>query len=277
MSFERVLILGCGYVGERVLALARARGLPVVATVRSQARVPELERAGAHVLCAAELGGEIRAHVDATTRVVVAFPGEPATDARILPWLCGAHSVVYISSTGVYGELSGRIDATTPLPAAGAARVERLQSAEARYARVGATLLRSPAIYGPDRGLHMRILRGEHRVPGDGSQWLSRIHAFDLAQFALATTADRGRAFVVGDLEPAPHIQVVRFVCETYGVPLPPEAPLASLHASLRADRAVDASHALQQFGVTLRYPSYRQGMAREETGVGSGSTGPVV
>jgi nucleoside-diphosphate-sugar epimerase len=130
--------------------------------------------------------------------------------------------------------------------------------------RIGATVLRSPAIYGPDRGLHMRILRGEHRIPGDGTQWISRIHALDLAQFALSTRDGRGRAFVVGDLEPAPHIQVVRFVCETYGVPLPAATPLAGLHASLRADRAVDATFALQHFAVTLRYPSYRQGMARD-------------
>ena len=65
-------------------------------------------------------------------------------------------------------------------------------------------------------------------------------------------------------------IDVVRFVCELYGVPLPESAPLESLHASLRADRAVDATHALMCLGVELRYPSYRQGMAPAATDSGA-------
>ena len=268
MSFERVLILGCGYTGQRALRIARARGLPVVATVRSSERIPVLEGEGAHVLCAPVLGAEIEPYIDATTRVVVAFPADPETDARIAPRLTRAHSVVYISSTGVYGQLSGRLDHETQLPAAQDARVERLQAAERRYLEIGATVLRSPGIYGPDRGLHMRVWRGEHRIPGDGTHVLSRIHAEDLAQLTLFEGPSRAKAFVIGDLEPAQHIEVVRFICNTYRVPLPEFAPLEGVHASLRADRAIDSSHARSQLGVTLRYPSYKHGMSPEATGL---------
>jgi nucleoside-diphosphate-sugar epimerase len=271
MAFERVLILGCGYVGLRVLQLARSRGLPVAATVRSTERVALLERAGAKVLVAPSIGPEIEPQLDARTRVVVAFPADPETDASVASSIARADSIVYISSTGVYGGVRGRLDDSTPLPAASDARVARLQLAEQRYRDAGATVLRSPGIYGPDRGLHMRILRGEHQIPGKGAQVLSRIHAEDLAQLALSPAAVRGETFLVGDREPAPHIEVVEFVCETYRVPMPPSAPLETLHASLRADRAVDASRALARLGVTLRYPSYRQGMAPEATGITPG------
>jgi len=71
---------------------------------------------------------------------------------------------------------------------------------------------------------------------------------------------------VVGDLEPAAHIEVVRFIAEAYGVALPPCVPLESVHESLRADRRVDASRALSTFGVTLRYPTYREGMSPSAT-----------
>lgn len=268
MSFERVVILGCGYAGSRILSLARSRGLPVVATVRSEERVAALEAAGAEVLQSAELGSEIEPYLDSNTRVVVAFPAAAETDGRIAPLLARSHSVVYVSSTGVYGTLRGRLDDSTPLAAAGDARVERLQAAEQCYRDIGATVLRCPAIYGPDRGLHMRVLRGEHNIPGDGTLTLSRVHAEDLAQFALSPTNARAQTFVVGDREPAPHIEVVRFICDAYHVPMPEFAPLESLHASLRADRAVDPARALETLGVTLRFPSYRQGMAPAATGI---------
>jgi nucleoside-diphosphate-sugar epimerase len=268
MNFSRLVILGCGYAGLRMLTLARSRGLPVFATVRSREREAALRAAGAEVMVAKRLGPEIDAQLGADARVVVAFPADPETDDWLAPRLTRAHSVVYISSTGVYGELRGRVDDTTPLPAAGDARVRKLRAAEDTYRAAGACVLRCPAIYGPDRGLHVRVLRGEHQIPGDGSHHLSRVHAEDLAQFALSQTAARRDTFVVGDLEPAPHIDVVRFICNSYGAPLPASAPLETLHASLRADRAVDASRALEQLGVALRFRSYRQGMAPEATGL---------
>ena len=268
MSFSRVLILGCGYAGLRVLRLARSRALPVSATLRSREREAALRAEGAEVLVASRLGADIESLLGADARVVVAFPANPETDDWLAPRLARAHSVVYISSTGVYGEQRGRVDDGTPLSAAVDARVRKLRAAEDTYRAAGACVLRCPAIYGPDRGLHVRVLRGEHRIPGDGSHYLSRVHAEDLAQFALSESARAGECFVVGDLDPAPHIDVVRFICSSYGVALPASAPLESLHASLRADRAVDASRALEQLGVTLRFPSYRQGMAPEVTGL---------
>ena len=268
MEFSRVVILGCGYAGLRVLTLARTRALPVFATVRSSEREAPLRAAGAEVLVARRLGPEIDAQLGPDARVVVAFPADPETDSWLAPRLRRAHSVVYISSTGVYGELRGRIDDGTSLPAAADARVSKLRAAEYTYREAGACVLRCPAIYGPDRGLHVRVLRSEHVIPGDGSHVLSRVHAEDLAQFALSQRTASGETYVVGDLEPAPHIEVVRFICSSYGAPLPASAPLESMHASLRADRAVDASRALARLDVSLRFPSYRQGMAPEATGL---------
>jgi nucleoside-diphosphate-sugar epimerase len=144
-----------------------------------------------------------------------------------------------------------------------------LLQAEECYRAQGATVLRAAAIYGPDRGLHLRVIRGEHKLPGDGSRMLSRIHVEDLAACALAADARvRGQTFVIGDDAPAPHIEVVRFICETYGCPLPEAVPYDQLHASLQANRAVDSRYARQQLGVTLKFPSYREGMSRAATGL---------
>ncbi|HEX4339730.1 MAG TPA: NAD-dependent epimerase/dehydratase family protein [Polyangiaceae bacterium] len=268
MTYSRVLVLGCGYTGTRVARAARARGTTVIATLRNDGGRERLEAIGVHVLVSPELDERIGEEVNETTHVVIAFPPDGETDARVAPTLAAAHSIAYVSSTGVYGERRGEIDDTTPLPDPPAERARRILDAEAIHRAHGATVLRCPGIYGPDRGLHMRILRGEHRIPGDGSRILSRIHVEDLAELLLAAAAVRGETFVVGDLAPAPHIDVVRFVCETYGVPLPPSVPLGDVHDSLRADRKIDASRALARLGVTLRYPDYRVGMAPAATGI---------
>ncbi len=268
----RVVVLGCGYTGLAVARLARARGLGVLAHARSDVRAAALRDEGLEVLRQAVLDEAIRAHVDEQVHVVIAFPPDGSTDARIAPYLASAAAITYVSSTGVYGDRRGVIDDTTTLPPGAAnGRAAPILAAEAAYRREGGTVLRCPGIYGPDRGLHARILRGEHRIPGDGTRYLSRIHVEDLAQLILALVppgsashgSRAGDTFVVGDLEPAPQIDVVRFVCETYGVPLPPFVPLESVHESLRADRRVDAWRALATSGVTLRYPTYREGMAR--------------
>jgi nucleoside-diphosphate-sugar epimerase len=266
---ERVLILGCGYAGAAIARLARARGLAVVANVRSDARAASLRREGFEVLQRGGLDETVATHVSVRTHVVIAFPPDGATDARVVLGLGHAARVTYLSSTGVYGEHRGVVDDTTPVPALGASdRGARILAAEEAYRSVGATVLRCPALYGRDRGLHARVLRGEHRIPGDGTRFLSRIHVDDLAQLVLASGLPRGSTMVVGDLEPAPHGDVVRFISEAYGIPMPPFVPLESVHESLRADRRVDGSRALAAAGVTLRYPSYRDGMSPAATGL---------
>mgnify|MGYP003406653951 FL=1 len=156
MTFNRLLILGCGYTGLAALRMAAARGIEVLACVRSQARQAELEHEPARVLLMPVLDASVVEHIDARTHVLLAFPPDDATDSELAPCLTNAHSIAYISSTGVYGSLRGRIDDATALPDPNTLRAQRILRAEQRYRVQGATVLRSAAIYGPDRGLHAR-------------------------------------------------------------------------------------------------------------------------
>jgi nucleoside-diphosphate-sugar epimerase len=272
-AIERVLVLGCGYAGAAVARLARARDLGVVTSVRSDDRAAVLRAEGFVVLQREALDAATLAeHVDATTHVVVAFPPDGVTDARIAGSLGLAGALTYLSSTGVYGDHRGVVDDRTPVAASPKSeRVARLIATEQIYLTAGGAVLRCPALYGRDRGLHVRVLRGEHAIPGDGSRYISRIHVEDLAALVLGATSLRGQARVVGDLEPAPHVEVIRFICDSYGVPMPPFVPLESVHESLRADRRVDASTTLAELGVTLRYPTYREGVSASVTGLVAG------
>lgn len=234
----------------------------MVATVRSLSRAAALRAEGFEVIDSPELEPSIAMHATAQTHVVVAFPPDGATDARLRGAFSHAASIAYVSTIGVYGEYRGVVDDRTRLPDVPTERGHRVLSAESDWRSAGATVLRSPGIYGPDRGLHMRVVRGEHKIPGDGTRYLSRIHVDDLAALCLAASGKRGETYVVGDALPAPHGQVVAWIAEQYQVPLPPYVPLESVHETLRADRRVDATRALRELGVSLTYPTWREGMA---------------
>ena len=270
-AVDRVVVLGSGYAGTAVARLARLRGLRVVTNVRKDERAARLRAEGFEVIAGDAPDAASAARIDARTQVVIAFPPDPQVDERLAPRLAGAGAVTHVSSTGVYGDHRGVLNDSTAVPAPDP-RCGRLLAAEETYRGRGATVLRCPGIYGPDRGLHVRVVRGEHRVPGDGTRFLSRVHIDDLAQFVLGAPSAPGETFVVGDLEPAPHIEVVRFLCGAYGVAMPPHVPLESVHASLRADRRVDASRAIAVLGVALTFPTYREGMSPSATGLRAGS-----
>jgi len=263
-----VLVVGCGHAGRIVALRARASGHAVWVTTRSADRAQALAAEGLDVLRITALDATLRAHVGAGTHVVATFPPDGVAERVLASAARDAAAITWISTTGVYPEQAGRIDATTPAAPPTTDRSRRLLDAEQRLLDAGATVLRCPGIYGPDRGLHVRVVRGEHRIPGDGSRHLSRIHVEDLASFVLASRGHRARVFVVGDLSPAPHIEVVRWICAAYGVPLPPSVPFGEVHVSLRGDRQVDPSTAIAALGVTLRVPTYQVGMAPEATGL---------
>ena len=273
---RELVVLGCGYAGLAVAREARMQGLSVLVHARREERAADLAREGFKVWHAPTLeAAALREVIEARERpaVLIAFPPDARADEAVASALKnaarGASHVVYLSTTGVYGDHRGKVDDSTPV-ADDDDRARRWLDAEAGYLRVEATVLRCSAIYGPDRGVHTRVLRGEHKLPGDGAQTTSRIHVFDLARLVLACMAKGvpARTYVVGDRHPAPHREVVEHVCQVYGVPFPPSIPLEEAHPSLRADRAVDPSGILALASVSLRYPSYREGMAPTATGL---------
>lgn len=265
----KLLVLGGGFTGAAVARLAVARSIPVTATTRSDERAASLRALGATPLVLPRLDASaIAAHVDDQTRVLVTFPPDPDPDAfvaqRIAAAAAKACAIAYVSSTGVYGRASGKVDEATPV-AREAPRAAARLDAESAWRDVGATIVRAPAIYGPGRGLHLRLARGEVRLAAAGSNAISRVHVFDLAValFALLETSepgDRGNVYVIGDTEPSPHAEVVRWICDALAIALPAFEPGEAVEETLRNDRRVDASRIRARLGVTLAYPTYREG-----------------
>lgn len=267
MTPRRVLVLGAGYTGLRVARQARAQGAAVHCAVRSSERAARLRSEGFDVWQDERLDlARIGAHLDADTLVVVAFPPDGQTDARLAPTLATAGAVRYVSTTGVYGPEVRVLDQHTPVSADPSPSHSRVLEAEAAYRAVSATILRAPGIYGPDRGLHVRVVQGKHTLAGAGDNVLSRIHVDDLAALLLARPEIRGETYVVGDGGSETQREVVTWICAQYGVPFPPSVPAESVHPSLRVSRRIDPSRALGDLGVRLRWPSFREGMAHGAT-----------
>lgn len=265
----RLLILGGGFTGAVVARQAIARALPVQATTRDPARARALESLGATPIVAASLGDGAALPVDDETSVLVTLPPDGATDRALAARLARARSIAYVSSSVVYGDARGRIDEETPTMSEGLARATpraaaRLE-AEAIYRDLGATIVRAPAIYGPGRGLHLRLARGTLRVAGDGTNVVSRVHVEDLARALLELLARgaRGATLVAGDRLPAPHIEVIRHLCDAMGRPPPEHVPAEQADETLRHERALDPSRLWALLGSEPAFPTYREGYAR--------------
>jgi len=269
-----ILICGCGYTGARVARRLLERGARVLATTREPERLKGLAAAGAAVqrLDVSEpatldaLGGSVSAGVRVLHSLPVLGRREAAWDPtpRLLEALGHLPArMVYLSTTGVYGPAVD-IDETTPLRPQSHSR--RCRVAAERAVLEGpwsALVLRAPAIYGPGRGVHVSLRDGRYRLVGDGSDYVSRIHADDLAAHAEAALLNEAvtGAYPVGDDAPAPKHEVAAFAARLLGFPLPPPIAPERAHPSQRASRRVDGRAVRRLLGVELQYPSYEVGL----------------
>jgi nucleoside-diphosphate-sugar epimerase len=256
-----VVVFGAGFTGSQVCRLALARGASVLGVVQSDASAEALRSRG--IESSTSPAVDVARHaVGPETHAIVTFPPKSGVDAELATLLTRARAVSYLSTTGVYEDLEGVIDDQTPLPEPPSPKYAAVRAAEACYRAVGGAVLRSPGIYGPGRGIHVRLARGEFRLSGDGSRYGSRIHVVDLAALLLESAKTPGETFVVGDNHPCAQREMVEWLCHRLGVPFPASSPLSEVHETLRRNRRVDASRALTRLGVNLKFPTYREGFA---------------
>jgi nucleoside-diphosphate-sugar epimerase len=172
--------------------------------------------------------------------------------------------MVYLSTTGIYGN-QPLVDENSPV--APRLPTHFLRLAAERLVQAGpwpGLVLRPAGIYGPGRGVHIRIKNGTYKLGGDGHNYLSRIYVDDLAahcEAGLLADRDVTGAYPVADERPATSLEMATFCAGLLGLPLPPSIPFEELPATLQANRKVDGRTIRQLLGVKLAYPSYREGI----------------
>jgi len=207
---ERLLIVGCGDVGLRVASLLQGRWRVRAVTRRADA-ADGIRARGATPVCAdLDAPASLRRLGGLAPRVLhLAPPPNQGTDdprtAALLHALSRSgttHTLVYGSTTGVYGDAQGaRFDESRPVAPA-TDRARRRVAAEQRLLAWGqrpgrrACRLRIPGIYAADRpGGHPRerLLRGTPALVASEDVYTNHIHADDLAR-ACVLTLLRGAA-----------------------------------------------------------------------------------
>lgn len=264
MSDGNLLLLGFGNVARHLAAFykdAAGSGRHIYATTRSAARLTELQNLGIEPVSldgASSFDKLEPLFEDAF--VLVSFPPDGTTDATLSRMTGSASKVVYISSTGVYGRHEGIINQRTPVDENAEEAGGRLV-AEEHWLRNGNTVvLRAPALYSADYGLHKRLAAGQYRLPGDGERYTSRIHMEDLARIidAVFHSDIESGAYPVGDLCPCTQKEIVTWLCRKFDLPFPDSIPLEAAHHTQKGNRRVDPSHLLRRLNIRLLYPSYR-------------------
>lgn len=247
-----ILILGCGYTGQRVAKRFLALGARVTATTRNPQRLVSL---GAEIIGMSDL----LKHVRPGMLVLHSIPLDGPAD--LLDLLRNrARRLVYLSSTAVYGAAS-IVNENTPVDESTERARARLEAERAIAAWPWSSLiLRSAAIYGPGRGVQESIQHGEHSL---SDRFISRIHVDDLAahvEAALLSTISG--AYPVAEEEPCTSRDIAELCAKLLNVPVtgtrherPDRMP------RFANNRRVDGSAIRKALGITLTYPSYHVGV----------------
>jgi nucleoside-diphosphate-sugar epimerase len=179
--------------------------------------------------------------------------------------------LVYVSTTGVYGNCHGahisETQATAPVNARARRRVDAEQVLRAWAVRSGSRLsiLRVPGIYAADRLPIERLQRGTPALLADDDVFTNHIHADDLARI-IRLALSRGAAQRVvhavddSDLKMGDYFDLV---ADAHGLPRPPRLPRAQLAQQvtpmmlsfMSESRRLSNARLKHELGVRLRWP----------------------
>jgi nucleoside-diphosphate-sugar epimerase len=264
LATNKIVLLGVGQTASWVEKLA-PYGTRFYGTTRDAAKASDIKNKGIAPILISPWQDEVEAKLAECCKgsdVLVSFPPDGETDERLARLCSNARSIIYISSTGVYGQMSGVIDESTEVDATNPNALERLK-AEKTWLEIGASVLRAPGLYDSQSGLHKRLLAGTYKMPGNGENFVSRIHLKDLGRIILACfekPLPRRSIYLVGDLKPTTHKEVVAWLCEKLNIPLPPAVPPDEVSPTLRGNRQISSKKILQDLDLQIEFPTYKEG-----------------
>jgi len=274
----QLLIIGCGDIGGRIVARLAAR-LRIVALTSSPARVPLLRAAGTvPIIGNLDRRASLRRLAAFRQRVMhLAPPADGSRRDRRTRALLAAlgqrpQRLVYVSTTGIYGDRGGAlVDETTPANPQ-SERAWRRLDAERVVRTAGGCVLRAPGIYALGRLPLERLRAGLPALaPGD-DVFTNHIHADDLARLCIAALfrGGRGRVYNAVDRSQLKMGEYFDLVADRFGLPRPPRLPRGKLRAAvspmmysfMRESRRVVGRRIERELRVRLDWPTVADTLA---------------
>jgi nucleoside-diphosphate-sugar epimerase len=208
------------------------------------------------------------AHDTRTARLIAAL-----AKGRSLP-----QQLVYISTSGVYGDCSGELVSETRPARPQTDRALRRADAERRLRNWGArngvrvSILRVPGIYAADRLPLARLEKGTPALKTEEDSFVNHVHADDLARIVVAALhhAHPGRMYNAADDAPQKMGDYFDLVADRFGLPRPPRIARSeatgilpeNLLSFMRESRRLVNRRINQELRFKLRYPTVADGIA---------------
>jgi len=282
--FDKIII-GCGDLGRRVAAACQGQGESVAGLVRTEASRSVLRQQGIHPLAGdldEPLAGGVR--IDADQLFYFAPPPrEGEQDLRVRHLVQGLLEqgrpgrLVYLSTTGVYGDCAGAWIDERRAPQPVAARAKRRWDAEQTFRqwreRSGGELviLRVAGIYGPGKLPLERLRKGLPMIRESEAPYTNRIHVDDLVQVCVAaiTRGRDGEVYNVSDGRPGNMTDYFNRVADRFGLPRPRQIAMsegagqlsAGMMSYMAESRRLDNRKMCEELGVELKYPDLDSGL----------------
>jgi nucleoside-diphosphate-sugar epimerase len=279
-GMNRLLIIGCGFTARRAIPLLNKQ-YRLYALVRNEAQKAELSALGV-----TPVSGDLDDRASLTRIAGLADvvlhlappAGEGDRDSRTTHLLAALSQgalpkrLVYISTSGVYGDCGGVwVDETrTPNPQTG--RAQRRVDAElqirdwARRNGVGACILRVPGIYAENRMPLDRIRVSMPVIVAEEDSYTNHIHADDLVRILAAALRNGkpNRVYHAGDDSQMMMGDYLDAVADAYRLRRPPRITRAKAQRSLpdtllsfmNESRRLANLRLKQELKVKLRYPT---------------------
>ncbi|MGH8751593.1 MAG: SDR family oxidoreductase [Burkholderiales bacterium] len=284
---RRLLIIGCGDVALRMVRQLRG-AYRVYALSHSPQRFATLRAHGIMPVAGDLDKPETLVALGGLAHDVVHFAPPPSqgwydtrtahllavlTKKKILP-----HRLIYISTSGVYGDCGGAIvPETRPLkPLTGRARrrfdAERRVREWGRRSGVSVSILRVPGIYAADRLPLQRLKNATPALRAEDDAYSNHIHADDLARSVIAALrlGKPGRAYNTSDDSQLKMGDYFDLVADRFGLPRPPRIARAAAQQKLpetllsfmQESRRLANRRMKRELQVKLLYPRVADGIA---------------
>jgi len=280
----RLLILGCGDIGMRVIRQLRGR-FRIFAVTRQSERVEELRAAGAvPIIADLDQPASLARLATLATHIVHLAPpqSDGVTDKRtrnLIPMLPRGATLVYMSTTGVYGDCGGDwVDETRTVQPQNA-RAKRRVDAEkvlrhwAKLAGARLAILRTPGIYAADRLPIERLQKGTPALRDEDDVYTNHIHADDLANIVIQalTHAAPCRVYHAVDDSCMKMGEYFDAVADAFQLKRPPRLPREELRSQvspmllsfMSESRRLRNTRMQCELGVRLRYPQVADALCK--------------